>query len=127
MKRTLVTVSDELGSEQWATDPQVLHGFDLPRSLGATPPRAAAAWTQRQLETYSGIDQTVISRLENGKHYGLRWARFARTRRALDGLDVAPGQEPPPWPGHAPEVHRSDRRCIDCSNGDGPLAERADD
>ena len=58
--------------------------------------------SQRYLEQLSGVDQTIISRLENGKLYGLRWSRFARIVEALDGLDVSiPAQEPPPWPEHA--------------------------
>jgi hypothetical protein len=42
--------------------------------------------SQRQLERLSGVDQTVISRLENGTLGGLRWSRFARLVGALGGL-----------------------------------------
>ena len=56
--------------------------------------------SQRELERLSGVDQTIICRLENGKLYNLRWARFARIVGALDGLDVsAPATERPAWPG----------------------------
>jgi hypothetical protein len=50
--------------------------------------------SQRQLERLSGVDQTVISRLENGRLGGLRWSRFARLVGALGGLardDPFPG------------------------------------
>ena len=40
------------------------------------------------LEAESGIDQTVISRIENGKQYGLRWSRLAELVDALGGLDA---------------------------------------
>ena len=45
--------------------------------------------SQRQLELLSGVDQTVISRLENGRLGGLRWSRFARLVDALGGLGDA--------------------------------------
>ena len=71
-------------------DPQEQHGFDL---IGATIKRrrASLGWTQRYLEAQCGIDQTVISRIENGKQYGLRWSRFADLVDALGGFDVALG------------------------------------
>ena len=53
-------------------------------------------WTQRQLGAYSGIDQAVICRLENGKQYGLRWSWLAALIDALGGLDVGPGAADPP-------------------------------
>src|SRR4051794_36498804 len=76
-------------------DPQRQHGFDL---FGETLRRRRRwlGWTQRQLEAYSGIDQTVISRLENGKQYGLRWARLADLIDALGGLEVGPNAPDPP-------------------------------
>src|SRR3954453_11042936 len=82
-------------------DPQRQHGFDL---FGETLRRRRRwlGWTQRQLGAYSGIDQTVISRLENGKQYGLRWARLADLIDALGGLEVGPGSPDPP--GYAPGV-----------------------
>jgi transcriptional regulator with XRE-family HTH domain len=58
--------------------------------------RLEATLTQRELEHLSGIDQTVISRLENGKQYGLRWSRFAMLVAALDGLEGGPSR-PEPW------------------------------
>src|SRR3954453_15292929 len=80
-------------------DPQRQHGFDL---FGETLRRRRRwlGWTQRQLEAYSGIDQTIISRLENGKQYGLRWARLADLIDALGCLEVGPGSPDPR--GYAP-------------------------
>lgn len=77
-------------------DPQEQHGFDL---IGAEVKRrrVALGWTQRMLEAYSGIDQTVISRIENGKQYGIRWSRFALLVDALGGFGPLPTREP--WPG----------------------------
>ena len=77
-------------------------------------------WTQRQLEAYSGIDQTVICRLENGKQYGLRWARLADLIDALGGLEVGPGAPDPP--GYARGTVESPR--IDLTGG---LDARGDD
>ncbi len=76
-------------------DPQQQVGFDL---IGRTLKRRRVwlGWTQRQLEAYSGIDQAVISRLENGKQYGLRWLRLAELVSALGGLEIGPGAPEPP-------------------------------
>jgi hypothetical protein len=49
--------------------------------------------SQRQLETLSGVDQTVISRLETGRLRALKWSRFARLVDALGGLGEV---DPPP-------------------------------
>jgi transcriptional regulator with XRE-family HTH domain len=77
-------------------DPQQQLGFEM---IGAMIRRRRIhlGWTQRNLEAYSGINQAVISRLENGKQSGLRWSRFAELVQALGGLDVAPRARP--WPG----------------------------
>ena len=83
----------------WPNDRRVLRGLVF---IGRVVKlrRNQRAISQRELERLSGVDQTVISRLENGKLYGLRWARFARIVDALGGLDVsAPVPEPPAWPG----------------------------
>jgi transcriptional regulator with XRE-family HTH domain len=70
-------------------DPQQQQGFELfGRMLRRR--RVFLGWTQRQLEARSGLDQTVISRLENGKQYGLRWSKLAELISALGGLDVGP-------------------------------------
>ncbi len=93
-------------------DPQQQNGFELfGRMLKRR--RAWLGWTQRQLEAYSGIDQTVICRLENGKQYGLRWSRLAELIDALGGLDVGPGAPEPP--GYTRGVIGSPR--IDLSGG----------
>src|SRR6476646_4462632 len=42
--------------------------------------------TQNELEWLSGIDQTLISKLENGRLKGMRWSRFGRLVGALGGL-----------------------------------------
>ncbi len=59
--------------------------------------RLLAHLTQRELEHLTRIDQTVVSRLENGRQYGLRWSRFAILVATLDGLDDATSAPPPPW------------------------------
>jgi ribosome-binding protein aMBF1 (putative translation factor) len=51
--------------------------------------RVAAGISQAQLERMSGLDQTAISRLENGRLRGLRLHRLAAVLAALDGLDIA--------------------------------------
>src|SRR3954451_8415265 len=93
-------------------DPQRQHGFEL---FGRTLRRRRQwlGWTQRQLEAYSGIDQAVICRLENGKQYGLRWARLADLIDALGGLEVGPGSPDPP--GHSSGPAASPR--VDLTGG----------
>ena len=59
--------------------------------------RVRAGLTQRELESLTGIDQTVISRLENGIQYGLRWSRFAILVAKLHGLEDETAKAPPPW------------------------------
>jgi transcriptional regulator with XRE-family HTH domain len=59
--------------------------------------RLRAGHTQRRLEELSGIDQTVISRLEHGKQYGLRWSRFAILIAVLGGFDDGRTEPAPPW------------------------------
>ncbi len=85
---------------RWAhsTDPRhetEQRGYDLIGEMLKLR-RLGAGLTQRRLETLTGIDQTVISRLENGKQYGLRWSRFAILVATLDGLDGA-SKPPQPW------------------------------
>ena len=56
--------------------------------------RYARGWTQRRLEEVSGVDQTTISRLENGRLISLRLVRLAALAGALDGawwFDVEEG------------------------------------
>ena len=81
------------------TDQRVLRGLEL---LGRVVKlrRKQRGVSQRRLEVLSGVDQTIISRLENGKLFGLRWARFARIVEALGGLDVSLSvPEPSAWVG----------------------------
>ena len=54
-------------------------GADLRRRRGD------AALTQRQLEELIGIDQTTISRIENGQISTLRLHQYARLLAAIDG------------------------------------------
>jgi transcriptional regulator with XRE-family HTH domain len=57
------------------------------RLLGAQLRRARIAngWSQRGLERVSGLDQTTISRLENGRLRSLRLVRIASLMQALAG------------------------------------------
>lgn len=73
-------------------DARTAHGFAL---IGRTVRhrRQRLGLTQRQLELLSGIDQSVISRLENGRLGGLRWSRFARLVEAMGGLGGAPAHD----------------------------------
>jgi transcriptional regulator with XRE-family HTH domain len=66
-------------------NPQELRGFEL-IGVEIKRRRHTLGWSQRTLEAHSGVDQTVISRLENGKQYGMRWSRFALLVDALDGI-----------------------------------------
>ncbi len=75
-----------------AHDASTITGFELIGRL-VRMRRHRVGLTQRQLERLCGIDQTVISRLENGRLGGLRWSRFASLVEALGGLD-----EDDPWP-----------------------------
>jgi transcriptional regulator with XRE-family HTH domain len=73
--------------------PIELRGYEL---LGAQlrRRRQQLGLSQRQLAALSRIDQSVISRTENGKQFGFRWSRFARLVGVLGGL----GGEPiPSW------------------------------
>jgi transcriptional regulator with XRE-family HTH domain len=79
------------------TDRQVeglqLIGLQLKRA------RLRIGWTQLRLEHASGIDQSTISRLENGRLASLRLVRVAALMQALKGtwqiFEVAPPLSPP--------------------------------
>jgi predicted transcriptional regulator len=64
--------------------PEIRHGLavigDVVRSG-----RRERRWTQFALERASGVDQTVVSRLENGRLTSLRLTRLAAIFAALDG------------------------------------------
>jgi hypothetical protein len=75
-------------------DPVTRSGFELIGRL-VRRRRQQLAISQRQLEHLCGVDQTVISRLENGKLGGLRWSRFADLVGALGDLGEA--DPPPAW------------------------------
>jgi transcriptional regulator with XRE-family HTH domain len=66
-------------------EPQARRGFVLIGRL-VLRRRQRLGLSQRHLERLCGVDQTVISRLENGRLGGLRWSRFAQLVAALGGL-----------------------------------------
>ena len=57
--------------------------------------RMHASLTQRQVEDLTGIDQSVISRLENGKGSNMPLGRFAALLIAIDA-EVRPADRPVP-------------------------------
>jgi transcriptional regulator with XRE-family HTH domain len=75
--------------EPRAHSPREQLGYDAIGSLVRNR-RDRLGWSQRTLEARCGIDQTVISRIENGKQYGVRWARFATLVGVLGGLGAEP-------------------------------------
>jgi DNA-binding Xre family transcriptional regulator len=79
--------------ERWR--PEVQRGWEI---LGAMVKRRRIAlhWSQRDLQRAAGINQSAISRLENGRLSGLRMARFARLVDAMNGLDPDAAHPPPP-------------------------------
>ena len=116
-------------------EPQVQRGMEL---IGAAARRARRRhrWSQRDLEERTGIDQTTISRFENGLRCGMRWSRFATLVAVLDGLDFGiPDQMPEPvrWTRRSwieaaeAELEASVRRAaeddLDASDGAGLDAE----
>ena len=82
-------------SDRERLEPEVQRGWEI---IGAMVKRRrlTIAWSQRDLERASGIDQSAISRLENGRLSGLRFSRFARLVTAMNGLD--PDAPHPPHP-----------------------------
>jgi transcriptional regulator with XRE-family HTH domain len=72
-------------------DPVVQRGMEL---IGAAVRRRRErlGWSQRELERRTRVDQTTISRLENGRRVGLRLARLARLVAVLGGLDFDGGR-----------------------------------
>jgi transcriptional regulator with XRE-family HTH domain len=51
--------------------------------------RADRGLSQGGLEAWSGVDQTTISRIENGAPMGLRFATYVKLLDALGATDVA--------------------------------------
>ena len=70
--------------------PEIEHGLDVIGEL-VRGGRRDRGWSQYALERASGVDQTVISRLENGVLTSLRLIRLAAIFAALDGR--GPGRE----------------------------------
>jgi transcriptional regulator with XRE-family HTH domain len=59
--------------------------------------RLHASLTQRQVEDLAGIDQTSISRLENGRRPNMPLGRFAVLLIAIDA-EIRPAERPvPAW------------------------------
>lgn len=56
--------------------------------------RLGNGWSQRRLERASGVDQTTISRLENGQLLSLRLLRIAALMQALSGTWSIFGEYP---------------------------------
>ena len=56
-----------------------------------------ASLTQRQVEDLTGIDQTSISRLENGKRSNMPLGRFALLLVAIDAETRPAGRPVPAW------------------------------
>jgi transcriptional regulator with XRE-family HTH domain len=56
--------------------------------------RLEAMLTQRQLEELTLVDQTTISRVENGQISTLRLHRYARLRAGIDGRLGEIGRQP---------------------------------
>jgi transcriptional regulator with XRE-family HTH domain len=68
--------------------------------------RLGIGWTQRRLERASGVDQTTISRLENGRLASLRLVRIAALMQALNGTwQIFDGAQPPDPPSVCQERH----------------------
>jgi hypothetical protein len=79
-------------------DPEVRAGWMVIGEL-VRARRKALGWSQRDVGRATGITQPAISRLENGRLRGLRWARFGRLVSALGGLDPDLPRPPRPRPG----------------------------
>jgi len=75
-------------SDAYLDDPVIKRGLEL---LGSAlyQARCRAGLTQRGLEARCGVEQSTISRLENGKLSGIGLYRLARIIAALDGIDPA--------------------------------------
>ena len=76
---------------RWTRDPLARRGLELIGSA-LRRKRRRLGITQTELQRRTGVDQTTISRIENGRRFGLRWHRFARVVAELDGLDF--GHDP---------------------------------
>jgi transcriptional regulator with XRE-family HTH domain len=73
-------------SDKPPRDPRVQRGMDLMGSA-LKRRRERLGMSQRELERRTGVDQSTISKFENGRRCGIRWSRFARIVAVLDGLD----------------------------------------
>ncbi len=75
-------------------EPDVLDGFKIIGRMFARR-RRRLGMTQQTLELASGVDQTVISRLETGRLRGIRWSRLAMMVAVLGGIGES--DPPPRW------------------------------
>lgn len=84
-----MTWEDDLIARRWPDEQRGLEmmGTALKRR------RVRLNLTQMDLERMTGIDQTVISRIERARRWGISWRRFALLVSVLGGLDFDP---PPP-------------------------------
>jgi transcriptional regulator with XRE-family HTH domain len=74
-----------LGRNGWPIHPAYVAGLEL---IGRQLRRARRekGWTQMQLERASGVDQTTISRLENGRLTSISILKLGAIALALAGL-----------------------------------------
>jgi DNA-binding Xre family transcriptional regulator len=78
-------------------DPETQRGWEILGHM-VKRRRSRIAWSQRDLSRASGLAQSAISRLENGKLSGVRFGRFAKLVAAMGGLDPdAPRPPRPIW------------------------------
>jgi transcriptional regulator with XRE-family HTH domain len=124
--------------DPWPSDPRVRRGLEL---IGDTIKRRRErlALSQRQLQGLSGVQQSGICRLENGKLTGLRWQRFARIVDALDGLEFAAPearhsasfgaitQGPMPWLAAAVDANDDDEADDDEDESEETNSDEADE
>ena len=76
-------------NDDYLEDPVIKRGLDL---LGRAlyEGRRRVGLSQRGLAARCGVDQSTISRLENGKLSGIGLYRLARVIAAFDWIDLTP-------------------------------------
>ena len=76
-------------------EPDVQRGWEIVGAM-VRRRRIRIAWSQRDLASACGLDQSAVSRLETGKLSGVRFSRFARLVAAMNGLDPEAAHPPRP-------------------------------
>ncbi len=76
-------------------EPDIQRGWEMVGHM-VKRRRLIIRWSQRDLSRASGLAQSAICRLENGKLSGVRFGRFAKLVAAMGGLD--PDAPRPPLP-----------------------------